>query len=118
MLLPVSTIEAGLKALKADPASQILISAIAGLYPDNSRGTPYAITWKKSVAGDPAGPWPEMVHSCVSASDGSFADPAVRVGALVDRFGANGFKRSICDDDLAAALEPVVTRLGALMAAP
>jgi hypothetical protein len=117
-LIPVPTIETGIKALKADPANQILITSIAGLYPDNSAGAPYAVAWKKSVSGDPAGPWPEMVHSCVSATDGSFADPAVRIGALVDRFGANGFQRSICEANMEAALEPVVTRLGALMAAP
>ncbi len=96
-LIPVSSFAQTIKALKHDPANQILVAAISGLYPDNSRNLPYAVTWKKSVAGDPAGPWPEMVHSCVSAGDVSFADPGIRIGEFVKQFGRNGVWQSICD---------------------
>ena len=43
-------------------------------------------------------------HSCV-ATDGHFADPAIRIGGLVHRFGDNGSVLSVCSDNW----EPVLT---------
>jgi hypothetical protein len=112
-LTPVTSFETMLRRLKRDPANQILIAAITGIYDTT---TPYTVTWRKSVSADPTGPWPEVVHSCVSSSDSSFADPAVRITDLVKRFGPNGILQSICDADPSPALQKVAARLGTLMA--
>ena len=94
-----------LKALKADP-SKIIVAAITG------PAAPYKVLWKApSTADTSCGaascPWPVIDHTCTTAVDGSFADPAVRIIELTNQFGANGIVRSICSDDLAPALQSV-----------
>jgi hypothetical protein len=117
-LIPVSAFASVIKALKADPNGQILVAAIGGLYPDTAQQHPYAVTWRTSPSQDPAGPWPEMVHSCVSAGDGSFADPAVRIGEWVKTFGRNGMLQSICDTSFRPAMQRVGQEIGRLMGPP
>jgi hypothetical protein len=117
-LIPVSAFSQVIKSLKPDPGNQILVAAISGLYPDNSQNAPYAVTWKTSPSQDPAGPWPEMVHSCVSAGDGSFADPGVRVGEFVKAFGRNGVLQSICDSSFTPAMQRFAEEIGRLMGPP
>jgi hypothetical protein len=113
-LIPVSAFADVIKALKPDPANQILVAAITGLYdPDDPNG--YAVTWKKSVSGDTAGPWPEMVHSCTSAGDMSFADPGVRIGEWVKQFGRNGVAQSICDREFAPAMQRIAEEIGRVL---
>ena len=51
-----------------------------------------------------------MSHSC-TASDGSFADPAVRVGAWVQTFGANGLLVPICPDSYAPSFDRIAQLL-------
>ncbi len=51
-----------------------------------------------------------MSHSC-TASDGSVADPAVRVGAWVQSFGANGLLLPICSDNFAPAFDRIAQLL-------
>jgi len=51
-----------------------------------------------------------MLHSC-TAPDTSYADPAVRIGAWVQTFGANGLLLPICADSYAPSLE----RIGQLL---
>ncbi len=114
-LIPVSAFAQVIKSLKPDPASQILVAAISGLYPDNSRNAPHSVTWKKAPSGDPAGPWPEMVHSCVSAGDASFADPGVRIGEWVQQFGRNGVLQSICDSSFRPAMQRIADEIGRVM---
>ncbi len=114
-LIPVSAFAQVIKALKPDPASQILVASIYGLYEDNSRNAPYSVTWKKAPSGDPAGPWPEMVHSCVSTGDGSFADPGVRISEWVKSFGRNGVHQSICDTSFRPAMMRIADEIGRVL---
>jgi hypothetical protein len=114
-LIPVPAFAQVIKALKPDPENQILVAAITGLYEDKSRNAPYSVSWKKSVSGDPAGPWPEMVHSCVSAGDGSFADPGVRIGEWVKAFGRNGVLQSICDTSFRPAMMLIADEIGRVL---
>jgi hypothetical protein len=95
-----------IRALKADDG-QIMISAIAGAR------APYVVGWKAPSTPDTscnaAGqtcPWPVIQHSC-TAADGSFADPAVRIGELVDQFGATGRLLSLCETDFSPALADI-----------
>jgi len=113
-LISVSAFADVIKALKPDPANQILVAAIAGLYdPDDPNG--YAVTWKKSVSGDTSGPWPQMVNSCTSAGDMSFADPGVRIGEWVKAFGRNGVAQSICDREFAPAMQRIAEEIGRVL---
>ena len=81
LLTPVATFVQQIIALKADP-SMVLVGAIAGT------ATPYVVHWKNPSVTD-TGPWPFVAHSC-TASDTSFADPAVRLTQWATAFGANG----------------------------
>ena len=114
-LTPVAEFVARIKALKASPSSEILLAAITG------PTTPYTVTWKSpstmdTSCGAASCPWPQIAHSC-TATDGSFADPAVRIAQAVTAFGANGFVSSICDASFATPLQQVANRIGTLLAA-
>jgi hypothetical protein len=112
MLTPVgATGFAGqIKALKADPASQILVAAITG------PTTPYTVTWQTPPIAD-TGPWPEMAHSCGSPSDpAGFADPAVRIQQFVGEFGGNGLVESFCQSNYTSALQLVAQRMAGMIA--
>jgi hypothetical protein len=100
-----------LKALKSDP-SQVIVAAITGLT------TPYTVTWKAASTADTSCgasscPWPIIAHSC-TASDGSFADPPVRVSDFVGHFGGNGMRFSICGD-IGAAMQSIADKIISLM---
>jgi hypothetical protein len=114
-LIPVSAFASAIKALKPNPAEQILVAAISGLYPDTSQGHPYAVTWRTAPSGDAAGPWPEMVHSCKSSADDSFADPGVRIGEWAKAFGRNHVLQSICDASFRPAMQLIADELGRLI---
>ena len=58
-----------------------------------------------------------MSHSC-TASDGSFADPAVRVAAWAQSFGANGLFLPICVDSFAASFDRIAQLLNTPGGAP
>jgi MYXO-CTERM domain-containing protein len=114
LLTPVAEVAARIRALKAAPASEVLVAAITGPV------TPYTIEWQApsttdTSCGMASCPWPLISRSC-TATDGSFADPAVRVTQLAAAFGANGFVSSICDADFAPALQQIATRIGTLLA--
>jgi hypothetical protein len=111
-LISVAALAQAIKALKENPADQILVAAITGLYPDTSQHHPYAVTWKKAPNQDAAGPWPEMVHSCVSDADDSFADPGVRVGEWAKAFGRNHVLQSICDSSFRPAMQLIADEIG------
>jgi hypothetical protein len=92
-----------IRALKADDG-QVMVAAITG------PRAPYTVTWKNPSIADTSCsttaqscPWPMIAHSC-TATDGSFADPAVRIAEMVDDFGANGRLLSICGGDFGPAL--------------
>jgi hypothetical protein len=103
-LKTVAETAAQIKALKPDPANQILMAAITG-----PKG-PYRVHWKASEGNPAEGPWPEISHSC-TAADGSYADPSVRVTELVEQFSGNGLMLSICDDEFAPALEVIAQKI-------
>jgi MYXO-CTERM domain-containing protein len=114
LLTPVAEVAARIRALKGAPASEVLVAAITGPV------TPYTIEWQApsttdTSCGMASCPWPLISRSC-TATDGSFADPAVRVTQLAAAFGANGFVSSICDADFAPALQQIATRIGTLLA--
>ncbi len=93
-----------IRALKADDG-QVMVAAITG------PRAPYVVTWRNpSTADTSCGaascPWPVIAHACTAADD-SFADPAVRIGDMVDQFGANGRMISICDGEFGGALADI-----------
>ena len=111
----------GIKALKADPANQIVVGAIT------APPTPYTVAWVPAAGGQnplPGELWPQVEHSCGPAggddvnplgqttNDGSFGDPAVRIAQWVKAFGANGVMASICDGSYANAFAGVVSKIG------
>ena len=109
-LIPVSAFAAGVKSLKPDPASQILVASIQGPV------TPYQIKWKTpAVPTDP--PWPDIVHSCTlgTGATGSFADPGVRVQQFVSEFGGNGSVYPICEANFGPALNTIAMKLSQLI---
>jgi hypothetical protein len=53
---------------------------------------------------------PEISHSC-TAADGSYADPAVRLGQFIGSFGPNGAFESLCADDLGASVTRIAQKL-------
>jgi hypothetical protein len=107
-LTPVKTFVTQIKSLKANPGGQILVATLQG------PTTPYQVHWRMSPTSPPDGLWPEITHSCM-ASDGSFADPGIRLQRFIEGFGANGFQFSICADSYAPALAIVADRLGQLI---
>jgi len=93
-----------LKALKAN-ANKVIVAAITG------PAAPYKVIWRApstadSSCGAASCPWPQIEHSC-TATDGSFADPAVRIIQLANQFGGNGIVASICADSLATPLQTI-----------
>ena len=106
---PVAEFVARIKALKAAPASEIVMAAITGPV------TPYVVGWKSPSTTD-TGPWPVIAHSC-TAADGSFADPGVRIAQAVSAFGANGLVSSLCEPSFGPALQQIAARIGTVLAA-
>ena len=115
LLTPVGEFVARIKALKASPANEIVVAAIAG------PTAPYQVRWRAPLVedtscGQASCPWPLIEHSC-TAVDNSFADPGIRVAQAIGAFGANGFYSSICESNFAPALQQVASRIGTLLAA-
>jgi hypothetical protein len=106
---PVAEFVARIKALKAAPASEIVMAAITGPV------TPYVVGWKNPSTND-TGPWPVIAHSC-TAADGSFGDPGVRIAQAVSAFGANGLLSSLCEASFGPALQQIAQRIGTVLAA-
>jgi hypothetical protein len=103
-LLSVTDTVNRIRALKADDG-QVMVTAITG-----PRG-PYIVNWRAPSTSDTSCgaascPWPMVAHSC-TAPDSSFADPAVRIGEMVDRFGVHGRMLSICDGEFSGALADI-----------
>jgi len=102
-----------IKALKADP-SQVMVASIQG------PPTPYTVTWKTNAdtsCGAASCPWPVIGHSC-QAADGSFADPGIRTGELVNQFGANGLLLPICAGDFGPSLDRIATLINTTLQPP
>jgi hypothetical protein len=103
MLTPVATFVSQLRALKTNPDKEILVAAVAG------PTSPYTVTWKAPSIAD-TGPWPVMAHSC-TASDGTFADPGVRIAEWVNAFGAAGSVASVCNPNYGPIFDTLAQRL-------
>jgi len=106
----------GIKALKGDPANQILVAALTGLNegPDSNG---YVVHWQTAPTPD-TGPWPVIKHACGSDAMGSptgFADPAVRIEQFVGEFGANGLVDNFCQANYGNSLATIATKLSQLI---
>ena len=110
LLTPVATFVAQLRSLKRFPDQQIVVAAIGG------PPVPYVVKWRAPSTQD-TGPWPVMTHSC-TAFDGAIADPAVRIAAWAQSFGANGLFQSICVDIFAGSFDRIGQLLSTLGATP
>jgi hypothetical protein len=114
-LLGVMDTAQRIKSLKADP-SQVLVAAITG------PAMPYTVGWKApsttdTSCGAASCPWPQIAHSC-TASDGSFADPSVRIVEFVNQFGANGLVLPICSDNFGPSLDRIAMLINAQLQPP
>jgi hypothetical protein len=114
-LLGVADTAARIKSLKSDP-SQVLVAAITG------PAMPYTVGWKApsttdTSCGAASCPWPQIAHSC-TASDGSFADPSVRIVEFVNQFGANGLVLPICSDNFGPSLDRIAMLINAQLQPP
>jgi hypothetical protein len=117
VLTSVGSIADGIKALKADPANQIVVSALVGLTegPD-SEG--YRVTWQTPPVPD-VGPWPKVEHACGDGSQATgVADPAVRIEQFVHQFGANGTADNFCQANYGNSLAGMATKLAAMTQPP
>jgi MYXO-CTERM domain-containing protein len=103
-LTPIATYVAGIKALKADPANQIVVASIQG------PATPYVEHWSTAPIAD-TGPWPSITHSCDAGPVVGFADPGVRLHQFVGAFGANGLEFPICVADFGPALSTIAMKI-------
>jgi hypothetical protein len=113
-LKPVGQFVNEIKALKDDPASQILVAAITGVRPDGS--FPYSVRWETPTTAD-TGPWPSVGHSCevMGSMPPEYADPPVRLAEFVRAFGENGSLYSICAQDFGPALQTIAEKLSQLI---
>jgi hypothetical protein len=102
MLIPVARLVAQIRSLKRFPDQQIVVTAIAG------PAEPYEVHW--TIRGNETSPRAHIGHSC-TASDGSIADPAVRIADWVSAFGANALFLPACATDFA----PAAQRLGDIL---
>ncbi len=107
LLTPVSRFVEQIKALKANPDSQILVAALV------APASPYTVDWvvEDSASGEL---WPEIMHSCGAqgevspdatqiTADGTFGDPGVRLTQFAGGF-SNSIVASLCDASYAATL--------------
>ena len=118
LLVPVSTLVNGIRALKHDPDHQIVVSTIV------APAAPYGVAWVPPMGGQNTRPgelWPQIEHSCGPAgapgvnpratettTDGSYGDPAVRITQWAGGFGPNVSTASICDPSYSRAFVAVV----------
>ncbi|HZL17673.1 MAG TPA: hypothetical protein VFG23_08005 [Polyangia bacterium] len=120
-LTPVATFVSHIKSLKSDPANQILVAAVtgvnavAGSNPPVLAPTPYTVTWALGTGPSANEKIPNVNHLCGPTTDGSFADPAVRISAFVNAFGANGVLASICDTSYSSSMAAIAAKIGALI---
>jgi hypothetical protein len=123
LLIPVSTLVSQIKALKPDPDHQIIVSSISG------PPTPYAVAWFPAEGGlntQPGELWPQVEESCgpagvdevnpestMNSTDGSAAEPGVRLAAFVNGF-SDSVLASVCDASYGAVATAIATKVGQL----
>jgi hypothetical protein len=127
LLTPVSQFITDIQALKPDPDNQIFVSAIIG------PTTPYGVSWLPAEGRQNVQPgelWPQVEHSCGIAgddevnpqatqlvTDGSMADPGVRLAQFVNSFRNNNLG-SICDPSYLSTMQAIASKVGALPSPP
>ena len=76
--------------------------------------TPYSVEMIEQ--GNDTELHPNVVHSCTSAiaTEGNYADPAVRISQWAASFGASGSVESLCADSFDPAMQRLGTRVGGL----
>ncbi|HEY6475025.1 MAG TPA: hypothetical protein VI456_00500 [Polyangia bacterium] len=127
LLTPVAQFVNDIKALKPDPDNQIVVAAVSG------PPTPYSVAWVPEMGAQnpqPGEVWPEVEHSCgargtddvnpeatMDPTDGSFADPGVRIAQFVSAF-SNFVLASICDPTYATSMQAIATKIGQLVTPP
>ncbi len=113
-LIPVAAFDTVIRALKANPAHQLLVAAITGVYPDPAATPPpsYGVTWSRAPVGDEL--WPSSARSC-SAAWGGGAHAAVRISDWVRRLGPAGILESMCADSLQPAMQRIAGAVNKLL---
>ncbi|HEY4393085.1 MAG TPA: hypothetical protein VGP64_03440 [Polyangia bacterium] len=127
LLSPVLDYLRDIRALKPDPDNQILVAAIAG------PASPYTVTWMPEQNGQNTQPgelWPQIEHSCgpaggydvnpeatMNPTDGTFADPGVRITQFVTSF-PDSVLASVCDLSYASSMTATATKIGQLIIPP
>jgi hypothetical protein len=104
MLTPVATVVAQLRALKAYPDAQIVVTAIAG------PTAPYQVGWRNYPGVTDTGPWPVSQLSC-TGTDGTLANPGVRIAQFAESFRQNGMVQSACDTNYGPSLDRIAQLL-------
>jgi hypothetical protein len=96
-LINISEVVAQIKALKAGTGRQLIVSAIMGW--DDRPGASYRI---ESSSGGL-----DLAPICAAPNDGPWSMPAVRLKNFVDAFGTLGSWHSMCEPDLAPAIQKI-----------
>jgi MYXO-CTERM domain-containing protein len=109
-LIPVGSLIAGIKALKANTSSDIVVGAIV------APATPYVVQWLPAPGPSTAELWPSVEHSCGPTADQSFGDPSVRISQFVQAFGDSGVIGSICDGSFQPTFQLIANKIGAHLA--
>jgi hypothetical protein len=103
-LIRVTEIVDSIRALKARPADQILVSGIFGWPLNATNPQPYRYIREREGL--------DVAPICESAGNG-VAYPGLRMKQFVDSFGDSGTFFSICEDDFAPALKKIGEKLAA-----
>jgi MYXO-CTERM domain-containing protein len=104
-LITVSSLVAGIKALKGPTGPAIVVGAIT------APSTPYTVAWTPGFGPSASELIPNVEHSCGPTSDSSFGDPAVRIAQFVQAFGDNGVTESICDSTFSPAFSLITSKI-------
>jgi MYXO-CTERM domain-containing protein len=104
-LITVSSLVAGIKALKGPTGPAIVVGAIV------SPTAPYTVAWQPGFGPSANELIPNVEHSCGPTTDGSFGDPAVRIAQFVQAFGDNGVTESICDTTFSPAFSLITSKI-------
>jgi len=103
-LTPVADFVTFLKGLKSAP-NDVFVAALAGPL------APYVVHARTAQTGSGVTEQqPEVSHAC-TATDGTYADPSIRLSSFVSAFGVNGDAETICADSFAPAIANMVTRM-------
>jgi len=122
LLTPVQVFVDQIKALKADPANEIMVAAFT------APATPYSVVWMPAAGGQSTSPgelWPQVELSCGPqggvtnpestdfTTDGSSGEPGVRVSQFANAF-PDSYLTSICYASYAVAMHTTAVKIAEL----